>query len=139
MNSNMTDPVGPEKLVGHMQNLSYAYDRLSPSHASVYTIALRTSFDRYKSQNSKRICQAGLLLYMYLSATRTTRRCELSALWPNVTQHVLVSAGISQLLDTCLSGIHNANYIVNSIVCAVILVHSSGIQNPAHAWSNTCT
>ena len=33
-----------------------------------------------------------------------------------------VSAGISRLLGTCLSGIHYENYIVNSIVCAVILV-----------------
>ena len=28
----------------------------------------------------------------------------------------------------CLSGIHNANYIVNSIVCAVILVRGSRVQ-----------
>ena len=38
---------------------------------------------------------------------------------------MLVSARISRLLDTCLSVIHNANYIVNSIVCAVILVRGS--------------
>ena len=89
VNSDMTDPVGPGKLVRHnMQNLSYAYDGLSPSYASVYAIALGTSFDRYKSQNSERICLAGLLLYMYLSATRTTRRCELSVFWPNVSQHM---------------------------------------------------
>ena len=58
---------------------SYAYDGLSPSYASVYAIALGTSFDRYKSQHSERICLAavaGLLLYMYSSATRNTRRCE---------------------------------------------------------------
>ena len=41
--------------------------------------------------------------------------------------HVLVSAGISRLLDTCLSGIHNANYIVNSIVYAVIVVRGSRV------------
>ena len=41
--------------------------------------------------------------------------------------HVLVSARISRLLDTCLSVIHNANYIVNSIVCAVILVRGSRV------------
>ena len=41
--------------------------------------------------------------------------------------HVLVSAKISRLLDTCLSVIHNANYIVNSIVCAVILVRGSRV------------
>ena len=45
--------------------------------------------------------------------------------------------GISRLLDMCFSGIHNANYIVNSIVWAVILVRGSrvsayGIQ-PTHA------
>ena len=65
----MMDPVGPGKLVRHMQNLSYAYDGLRPIYASVYAIALGTSFDRYKSQNSKRICLAGILLYIYLSAT----------------------------------------------------------------------
>ena len=40
---------------------------------------------------------------------------------------MLVSARISRLLDTCLSVIHNANYIVNSIVCAVILVRGSRV------------
>ena len=53
-----------------MQNLSYAYDGLSPSYVSVYVIALGTSFDIYKSQNSEKICLAGLLLYMYLSAEK---------------------------------------------------------------------
>ena len=43
--------------------------------------------------------------------------------------HVLVSARISRLLDTCLSVIHNANYIVNSIVCAVILVRGSRVPS----------
>ena len=43
----MTDSVGPGNLVHHMQNLSYAYDGLSPSYASVYVIALGTSFDIY--------------------------------------------------------------------------------------------
>ena len=133
----MTDPVEPGKLLRHMQNLSYAYHGPSPSYTSVYAIALGTSFDRYKTQNSERICLAGLLLYMYLSATRTTRLCKLSAVWPNVSQHVLVSAGISRLLDTCLSGIHNANFFVNSIVCAVILVHGSRV--PTYTWSNTHT
>ena len=40
---------------------------------------------------------------------------------------MLVSAGISRQLDTCLSGIHNANNIVNSIVYAVILVRGSRV------------
>ena len=61
MNSDMIDSVGPGKLVCHMQN---------PSYASVYVIALGTSFDIYKSQNSERICLAGILLYMYLSAEK---------------------------------------------------------------------
>ena len=39
---------------------------------------------------------------------------------------MLVLAGISRLLDTCLSGMHNANNIVNSIMCAVM---SSGIHD----------
>ena len=47
MNSDMTYPVGPGKLVRHVQNLSYAYDGLSPSYASVYVIAFRTSLDIY--------------------------------------------------------------------------------------------
>ena len=34
-NSDMTDSVGPGKLVRHMQSLSYAYDRLSPSYVSL--------------------------------------------------------------------------------------------------------
>ena len=88
VNSDMTDPLGPRKLVRHMPNSSYAYDRLSPSNACVYAIAFGTTFDRYKSQDSERICLAGLLLYMYLSATRTTRWCEQSAVWPNVSQHM---------------------------------------------------
>ena len=88
VNLDMTDPVGPGKLVRYMQNLSYAYGGLCPLFASVYAIALGTSFYRYKSQNSERICLAGLILYMYLSATRTTRRCELSAVWPNVTKPI---------------------------------------------------
>ena len=45
-----------------------------------------------------------------------------------ISAHVLVSAGINRLLGTCLSGIHNANYIVNRIVCAVILVHGSQVS-----------
>ena len=52
----MIDLMGPGKLVRHMQ---------SPPYASEYVIALGTSFD---SQNSKNICRAGHLLYMYLSA-----------------------------------------------------------------------
>ena len=62
VNSHMPDLVGPGKLVRHMQNLSYAYDGFSPAYASVYAIALGTSFDRYKSQSSEIICLAGLLL-----------------------------------------------------------------------------
>ena len=87
VNSDMTDSVGPGKLVRHKQNPSYAYDRLNPSYANVYVIALGTSFDVYKSQNSDRICLAGLLLYMYLSA-KNSRQCELSTVWPNITQHM---------------------------------------------------
>ena len=45
VNLDMTDSVGPGKLVRHMQNPSYAYDGLSPSYASVYLIALGTSVD----------------------------------------------------------------------------------------------
>ena len=73
----MTDAVGPGKLVRHMQNPSYAYDGLSSPHVSVHVTALGTSFDIYKSQNSERICLAGLLLYIYLSAEKY--QSELSA------------------------------------------------------------
>ena len=83
----------------------------------MYFIALGTSFDIYKSQNSERICLAGVLLYMYLSAEKyQTVRTECCLAESN-SAHVLVLAGISRLLNMCLSGIHNANYIVNSIVC----------------------
>ena len=44
-NTVMTDLVGPGKLVHHMQNLSYAYEGLSPSYARVYVFAMGTSFD----------------------------------------------------------------------------------------------
>ena len=46
-NSDMTESVGPGKLVRHMQSPSYAYDGLNLSYESVYGIALGTSFDRY--------------------------------------------------------------------------------------------
>ena len=127
----MTDSVGPGKLVCHMQNPSYAYDRLSLSYASLYVIALGTSLDIYiyKSQNSERICLAGLLLYMYLSAEKyQTMQTEFCPAERN-SAHVLVSAGISRLLDACLSGIHNANYIVNSIVCRGSRVPAYGIRS----------
>ena len=80
-----------------------------------------------KCQNSERICLAGLVLYMYLSAEKyQTMRTEFCLAIRNST-HVLVLTGISRLLDTCLSGIHNANYIVNSIVCTVILVRGNRV------------
>ena len=64
---------------------------------------------------------------MYLSAEKyQTMRTECCLAECN-SAHVLASAGISRLLDTCSSGIHNANYIVNSIVCAVILVRGSRV------------
>ena len=64
---------------------------------------------------------------MNLSATNyQTVRTECSLAKRN-SSHVLVSAAIRRLLDTCLSGIHNANNIVNSIVCAVILVRGSRV------------
>ena len=112
----MTDSVGPEKLVCHMQGCMLL-------HWGPHLIYI------YKSQNSKRICLAGLLLYMYVSATNyQTVRTECCLAKRN--------SGISRLQDMCLSDIHNANYIVNSIVCAVILVRRSrvpayGIQ-PMH-------
>ena len=45
VNLDMTDSVGPGKLVRHMRNPSYAYDGLSLWYASVYLIALGTSVD----------------------------------------------------------------------------------------------
>ena len=67
-----TTEIGPS----YAKSVICIHDRLSPSYASVYAIALGTSFERYKSQNSERIWLTGLLLYMYLSATLNTRRCE---------------------------------------------------------------
>ena len=64
---------------------------------------------------------------MYLSAEKyqtVQTECRLAE---RNSAHVLVSAGISGLLDMCLSGIHDANYIVNSIVCAVILIRDSRV------------
>ena len=88
VNSDMTDSVGPGKLVRHMHDPSYAYDGLSLSYASVYVISLGTSFDIYKSQNSERICLAGLLFYIYICLLRNTRQCGVSAVWANITQHM---------------------------------------------------
>ena len=90
VNLDVTDSVGPGNLVRHMQNLSYAYDRLSPSYGSVYVIALGTSFDIYKSQNSKRKCLAGILLYMYLSAEKYQRVRTECCLAERNSAHVLV-------------------------------------------------
>ena len=76
-----------------MQNPSYAYDGLSPSYASLHAIALGTLFDRYKSQNSERICVARLLSYMYLSATSyQTLRTE-CCLTERNSAHIFISLG----------------------------------------------
>ena len=85
VNSDMTDSVGPGKLVRHMQNPSYAYDRLSPSYASMHVIALGTSFDIYKVKTVKEYAWLDFY-YTYICLLRNTRQCELSAVWPNVTQ-----------------------------------------------------
>ena len=51
-----TGKLGYDRLGGTRKiGPSYAYDRLGPSYASVYVMALGISFNRYKSQNSKRI------------------------------------------------------------------------------------
>ena len=62
----LTDSVGPENLVRHMQSLSYAYDRLGPSYASMYVIVLRTSLDRYKSQNSKKSLPGWTIVHVFV-------------------------------------------------------------------------
>ena len=68
-----------------------------------------------------------LIIHVFVCyANYQTLRTE-CCLAERISAHVLESAGISRLLDTCLFGIHNANYIVNSIVCAVILVHGSRV------------
>ena len=102
VNLDMTDPVGPAKLVRHMQNLSYMHMTDSGRHMQV------------------------CMLLHWGNANYQTVRNE-CCLDERNSAHVLVSAGISQLLGTCLSGIHNANYIVNSIVCVVILVCGSRV------------
>ena len=75
VNLDMTDSVGPGKLVCHMQNPSYAYDGLSPSYASVYLIALGTSVDLYiKVKTAKEY--AWLDFYCTsICLLRNTRRC----------------------------------------------------------------
>ena len=113
VNSDMTDSVGQENWSVICKCVCYCIGDL------IWYI--------YKSQNSEIICLAGFLLYMYLSAEKyKTVRTECCLAERN-SAHVLVLAGIRWLLDTCLSGIHNANYIVNSIVCAMILVHGSHV------------
>ena len=86
--SDMTDQMGPGKLVRPMQNLSYAYDRLSLSYESVYAIALGTSFDRYKSPKTAREYSWLDFYYTCMCLLLPRRRCELSAVWSNVTQHM---------------------------------------------------
>ena len=77
VNSDMTDSVGPGKLVRHMQNLS-----------SVYVIALGTSFDFYiKVKTAKEYAWLDFY-YTCICLLRNTRQCDLSAVWPNVTQHM---------------------------------------------------
>ena len=88
VNSDMTDSVGPGKLVHHMQNTSYAYDGLSLSYASVYVIALGTSLDIYiKVKTAKEYAWLDFY-YTCICLLRNTRQCELSSVWPNVTQHM---------------------------------------------------
>ena len=88
VNLDMTDSVGPGKLVRHMRNPSYAYDGLSPSYASVYLIALGTSDDLYiKVKTAKEYVWLDFY-YTYICLLRNTRQCELSSVWPNVTQHM---------------------------------------------------
>ena len=88
VNLDMTDSVGPGKLVRHMRNPSYAYERLSPSYASVYLIALGTSVDLYiKAKTAKEYFWLDFY-YTYICLLRNTRQCELSSVWPKVTQHM---------------------------------------------------
>ena len=74
----MTDSVGPGKLVRHMQNLSYAYDGLSPSYASVYLIVLGTSVDLYKKVKTAKEYAWLDFYYTFICLLRNTRQCELS-------------------------------------------------------------
>ena len=64
----MTYSVGPGELVRHMQNPSYAYDRLSPSYARVYVIALGTSFDIYrKVKQQKNVPGWTFIIHVFVS------------------------------------------------------------------------
>ena len=75
VNLDMTDSVGPGKLVRHMQNPSYAYDGLSPSYASVYLIALGTSVDLYiKVKTGKEYAWLDFY-YTFICLLRNTRQC----------------------------------------------------------------
>ena len=123
-----------EDRISRLQTARWCIRNISLAELHVTNVLVRfnkdlrsfiSKLDKYKSQTSERICLAGLLLYIYLSAEKyQTMRTECCLAERN-SAHVLVSAGISRLLDTFLSGIHNAKYIVNSIVCAVILVRGS--------------
>ena len=111
------DSVGPGRLVRHMTD--------SVRHMQVCMLLhWGSDFIDIKVKTAKE--NAWLeLYYTCICLLRTTVRTECCLAEIN-SEHVLVSAGISRLLDTRLFGIHNAYYIVNSILCAVILVCGGG-------------
>ena len=75
VNLDMTDSVGPGKLVRHMQNPSYAYDGLSLSYTSVYLIALGTSVDLYiKVKTAKEYAWLDFY-FTFICLLRSTRQC----------------------------------------------------------------
>ena len=112
VNSDMPGRVGPGKLVRHMHMTD------SVRHVQVCMLLhWGPHLIGIKVKQRKNMPGWTFIIHLFV-CTRTTRRCKLSAAWPNKTR---------RLLDTCLSGIDNANYIINSIMCAVILVCGSRV------------
>ena len=60
-------------------------------------------------------CASLYVIDIYIFVQLTSVNCQ-SCLSKCNSAHVSVLEEVSRLLETCLSGIHNANYIVYSIV-----------------------
>ena len=104
-----------------MQNPSYAYNGLSPSYASVYAIALGTSFDGYKSENSEKI-YAWLDFYVFVCyANNQTVQTEFCLAERN-SAHVLVLQNPSYTYDESLIFI-GLGPSISSVICKIRHMH----------------
>ena len=151
VNLDMTDSMGPGNLVRHMQNPSYTCDEylicigLGPSISSV--ICKICHMHMTDSVCHMQVCMllhwgphlmgikvktakeyAWLDFYVFVCyANYQTVQTECCPAERN-SAHVLVLAGISRLQDTCLSGIHNTNYIVKSIQYTYLICMGLGLS-----------